>query len=377
MNDENIYGSSETENAGAPVLDEIEYSAPSERKSGPQGVAAPVLDDMDYVAPTAKKGGPQGVSAPVLDSMDVYSPDHSEKKGTPTDIAAPVLDDDNYSAPQKNELSDEAVIAGLSAEQRTMYDTLPPEKQRQIINMRRAQLAQLGGSSALAEPAVNAPVLDEDNYTPPPKKEEKKPEAPVSAPVLDDEPAPSKYVPKFADEDLEKAKKEARKKAVSSQLVSSQKDEKESLKMMLELKAEREAEAAKKGFVTVIVLVVLGIVAAAAFYLLYSGQLGLSYKDGMSGISSIIGESSLYIALVAGVCPLALLTGMNGLKSLTSFVYLLFGVIQIFPGVAMLPQHEGSMVIAGILYAVSLLCTIAVFVTLSASENVGLFFKKK
>lgn len=370
MNEENIYG---TTGASAPVLDDIDYSAPAEKKSGPQGVAAPVLDDMDYVAPTAKKGGPEGVAAPVLDSMDTYTPDYGEKKGAPTDVTAPVLDDDTYNAaPKKNVLSDEEIIAGLSSEQKAMYDTLPSEKQKQIIDMRRAQL---GAEAPVA--AVTAPVLDEDNYTPPPKKEEKKPEAPISAPVLDEEPEAPKYVPKFVDEDLEKAKQEAKKKAVSSQLVSNQKDEKESLRMMLELKAEREAEAAKKGFKIVLALVFVGIIAAVAFFLLYSGKLGLAYKDGMSGISSIIEGSALYIAVAAAVIPLTLLTGMGGMKSLTSFVYFVFGVIQLFPGIGMLPQHEGSMVIAGVLYAVSLICTLVVFITLSASECVGLFFKKQ
>lgn len=372
MNEENIYGTAGADGNSAPVLDDIDYSAPAEKKTGPQGVAVPVLDDIEYAAPTAKKGGPEGVSAPVLDSMDSYTPNYSEKKGAPANVSAPVLDDNTYStAPKKDILSDEAIIEGFSEEQKAMYDKLPPEKQKQIIDMRRTQLSQQRDTAP-----VTAPVLDEDNYTPPPKKEEKKPEAPISAPILDEEPEAPKYVPKFVDEDLEKAKQEAKKKAVSSQLASNQKDEKESLRMMLELKAEREEQMAKKGFKIVIVLVVLGLAAAAAFFLLYSGQLGLAYKDGLSGISSIIEGSALYIALVAGVIPLTLLTGMNGLKSLTSFVYLLFGIIQFFPGVGMLPQHEGSMVIAGVLYAVSLICTIAVFVTLSASECVGQFFKR-
>lgn len=372
MNEDNNYGIPGADSVSAPVLDDIEYSAPTEKKTGPQGVAAPVLDDMDYVAPTAKKGGPDGVSAPVLDSMDTYTPAYGAKKGAPTDVTAPVLDDNTYTAtPKKEVLSDEDIIAGLSAEQKAMYDTLTPEKQKQIIDMRRTQL----GAEAPAAP-VTAPVLDEDNYTPPPKKEEKKPEAPISAPILDEEPEAPKYVPKFVDEDLEKAKQEAKKKAVSSQLVSNQKNEKESLRMMLELKAEREAEAAQKGFKIVLVLAFLGIIAGVAFFLLYSGQLGLAYKDGLSGISSIIEGSALYIAVAAAIIPFTLLTGMGGMKSLTSFVYFFFGVIQIFPGIAMLPQHEGSMAIAGVLYAVSLICTLAVFITLSASECVGLFFKK-
>ena len=107
--------------------------------------------------------------------------------------------------------------------------------------MRRAQL----GAEAPPE-AVQAPVLDDDNYTPPPKKEQPvQPAEPMKAPVLDEEPELPKYVPKYVDEDLEKAKKDAR-KSVSASLVSDQKDPKESLRMMLALKEERRAELAKK-----------------------------------------------------------------------------------------------------------------------------------
>lgn len=378
MNEENIYSGSGTENNSAPVLEDIDYSAgDSEKKNGPQGVAAPVLDDMDYVAPASKKGGPEGVSAPVLDNMDTYNPSQNDKKGSPTNVTAPILDDYNYNPSEKNNvLDDETIISGLTEEQKAMFDTLSPEKQKQIIDMRREQLAQKNSTSHSVEPSLKAPELDDDNYYPQQKKEEKKPDITVTAPILDDEPEETKYVPRYVDEDLEKAKQEARKKAVSSQLVPNQKDEKESLRMMLALKAEREEEKAKKGFKFIIILEFIAIITAVVFFLLYSGQLGLSYKDGMSGFSSLIENSALYIAVIALICPLAMLTGMNGFKSLTSFVYLLLGIIQIIPGIGMLPQHEGSMLLAGLLYAVSLIGTIAVFVTISASECIDLYFKK-
>ncbi len=366
MNDENNFGSG---------LDEIEYTAPP-KKDGPEGVAAPVLDDIDYVPPSAKKGGPTGVSAPVLDDMDTYTP-QSEKKGAPTGVSAPVLDDGDQtfsSAPKKLILSDEEIIAGLTPEQAQVFATLPEDKKQQILDMRRAQL----GAEAPA-PAVTAPVLDEDNYTPPPKKEEPpaEPAAPVTAPVLDDEPEAPKYVSKYQDEDLEKIKAEAKKKAVSSALTSNQKDSKESLRMMLELKEERMAELAKKGFVITIVLAVIGILAAAAFYFLYSGSLGMEYKDDLGGISKFIQNSSLYIAIAIAVCSVLLITGVGFFKSITSLVLLLAGIAQIFPGLPMLPQHEGSIAKAGLFYGLALVGTVAVFVTLSASEAVGQYFKKK
>lgn len=367
MNDENNFG-------GSP-LDEIEYNAPSKKNDGPQNVTAPILDDIDYVAPSAKKNGPQGVSAPILDDMSSYSPNTS-KKGAPTGVSVPVLDDNSApyqaSEPEKIIMTDEEIIAGFTPDQLETFNRLPPANQQKVLDLRRDQL----GVEA-PQPTVTAPVLDEDNYTPPPKKEEPiKPAEPIKAPVLDEAPEPPKYVPKFVDEDLERAKREGAKKAVSSQLVSDQKDSKESLRMMLQLKEERRAELAQKGFKISIILAVLGIIAAVVFYLLYSGQLGLGYKPDFSGIGKTVENSSMYIAVIVGICSFLLITGIGGCKSLASLVFLLFGIIQIFPGVVMIPQHKGSLALVGLLYAVSLICTIVVFFMLSASEAVGLYFKK-
>lgn len=370
MNEENIYG-------GGPALDDIDYTAPAQKNDGPTGVTAPVLDEIEYVAPAAKKGDPTGVSAPVLDDMDSYTPPVSEKKGAPTGVTAPVLDDDtmSYSAPvheQKLILSDEDIIAGLSPEQSSVFVTLSPEQQQQIIEMRRQQL----GAEAPA-PAVTAPILDEDNYTPPPKKEEPvQPAEPVTAPILDDEPEAPKYKPKYVDEDLERVKSEAKKQAVSSQLVSEQKDSKESLRLMLALKEERRMEMAAKGFKILLVVLVIAIVGAAAFFMLYAGLLGLEYKNGVEGIAGVIKNSSLYIAIAMVLTAGLMLTGSGGLKSLASLVFVLSALIQLFPGLAMIPQHEGSMALVLILYAVSFISTVAVVVITSASECVGQYFSK-
>ena len=366
------------ENNGTPVLDDIDYSAPAPKKEGPTGVSAPVLDDFEYVAPASKKGGPTGVQAVVLDDMDDYSAPAAAKKGAPTGVAAPVLDDGmSYDAPKKSEklvLSDDEIIAGMSDEQKAMFANLPQDKQQQIIDMRRQQL----GAEAPA-PTLTAPVLDEDNYVPPPKKE--KPAEPVeqvTAPILDDEPEAPKYVPKFVDEDLERAKREGAKKAVSSQLVSEQKDSKESLRMMIELKEQLRQEQAKKGFIIVIVLGIVGLFASAAFFFLYSGSslLGIEYSDGLDGLQNILSSSSLYIALAMAVTGLMTISGINAFKTIASLVYLLSAIVQVFPGLLMIPEHQGSMGLVITLYAVSIICTVAVLGGLSALEPVGAYFSR-
>lgn len=365
-------------NFGAPVLDDIDYVEPTPKKEGPTGMAAPVLDDFEYVAPE-KKGGPTGVAAVVLDDMSDYTAPAAEKKGAPTGVAAPVLDDEmSYTAPQKSEklvMTDEEIIDGMSEEQKAMFANLPQDKQQQVIDMRRQQL----GAEAPA-PAVAAPVLDEDNYVPPPKTE--KPAEPVeavTAPILDDEPETPKYVPKFVDEDLERAKREGAKKAVSSGLVSEQKDPKESLRMMIELKEQLRQEEAKKGFKVVIILGIIGVIGAIAFFLLYSGSslLGIEYKEeALSGISNIIKEASLYIAVAMGATGLVMISGVGFLKTLASLVYLLAGIIQVFPGLLMISLHEGSLGLIVTLFVISIACTIAVFGGLSGLESVGQYFNR-
>jgi len=379
----------------APVLDDFGYVAPSAKKDGPTGVSAPVLDDMrSYTQGTEKKGAPTGVSAPVLDDGMQYS--GTARKGAPTGVSAPVLDDGmqysgtarkgaptGVSAPvlddgapyihEKLVLTDDDIINGLTPELKARFDALPADKQQQIIDMRRTQLG------AVAPPEeIKAPVLDEDNYTPPPKKEEpRQPEAPITAPVLDDEPEPPKYQPKYVDEDLERAKAEASKKAVSAQLVSEPKDSEASRRMMLELKEQARQQQAHKGFIIVSVLALLGVIAAVMFYIFYSGAAMFSYKGELGGIKETVQQSAIYIAAIVGVLSLSLIAGMGGLKSLTSVVMLLFGIVQIVPGIMMISQHEGNAVLKIVFYAVPLIISWVIFFLLAGSEDVGQFYNKK
>ncbi|WP_295087372.1 ABC transporter permease [Ruminococcus sp.] len=376
---EEINYSSENEKKGAPtgvsapVLDDFGYVAPSDKKDGPTGVAAPVLDDMStYTQNTEKKGAPTGVSAPVLDDGMQYS-QVSEKKGAPTGIAAPVLDDGAPYVREKLVMTDQDVINGLTPELKARFDSLPADKQQQIIDMRRTQLG------AVAPPVeIQAPILDDDNYTPPQKREEpKQPEAPITAPKLDDEPEPPKYQPKYVDEDLERAKAEASKKAVSAQLVSEQKDSKASLQMMLELKEQARQQQAEKGFKITAVLAVLGILAAILFYILYSGAGMFAYKGELGGIKETVQQSAIYIAALVGILSVSLIAGIGGLKTLTSVVMLLFGIVQIVPGIMMIPQHEGAMPLVILFYVIPLAISWTIFFLLAGSESVGLFFSRK
>lgn len=376
------------DNNYTPVLEDIEYTATSQKKGAPTDVEAISLDSMETnynPALDQRKGAPTGVEAISLDNMENnYNAYTNQRKGAPTGVTAPVLDDTTgklgASAPpisresEKPVITDAEIIATFNPELKAIFDNLSDLQRQQVLDMRREQM---GGIAP--KPEVTAPVLDEENYTSPPAEEKKPapPPEPIEKPVLDEEPELPKYVPKYVDEDVERAKREGAKQAVSSQLTSNQKDSKESLRMMIELKEQRNAELAEKGFIITIVIAIIGVIGAIAFYLLYSGSLGLNYKDTLSGAGNIIKDSALYISLITAIGSLTLITGMGGFKSLASFIFIVMGIVQIFPGLAMIPQHNGSLALAGILYAVSIGCTIAVIVMLSASEAVGLYFKRK
>ena len=345
------------ENIKAPVLDDIDYSA-SAKKGAPKGVSAPVLDDMsnDYIK-NNRKGAPTGVSAPVLDDMSSsYTP--KEKKSAP-----------KY-------LSDDEVIAKFSPEQKQQFYILPDDKKKMVLDYTRKQL----GLPLEPEPELKAPILDEpdefQNFEKP--VHELDYDEPLTAPVLDEAPETPEYVPKFASEDIEKIKQEAKKEAVKSQLEPNQKDQKESLRMMKELREQRERADAKKGFKLTIIISVVGCLSAVLFSLFAGGKfMNLAYKPETGKLTDIVAQYSLYISIAVGICSFLLITGVKALKSLATTVFLLFTIILIFPGIIMLTQKNGNMGINAVLYGLSVIGSGYTFFSLTSNNKINLFFSKK
>lgn len=344
------------ENIKAPILDDINYSA-SAKKGVPKGVSAPVLDDMSSNdIKYKKKGAPTGVSAPVLDDMSSYTP--KAKKSAPT-----------Y-------LNDEEVIAKFSPEQKQQFYMLPEDKKKMVLDYTRKQL----GLPLEPEPEIKAPILDEPNKIQNFAKPEHKLDydEPLTAPVLDEAPETPEYVPKFANDDIEKIKLEAKKEAVKSHLEPNQKDQKESLRMMKELREQRERADAKAGFKLTIIIAVIGCLSAVLFSLFAGGEfMNLAYKPETGKLTDIVAQYSLYISIAVGVCSLLLITGIKAFKSLATTVFLLFTIILIFPGILMLTQKDGNMGINAVLYGLSVIGSGYTFFSLTSSNKINLFFTKK
>ena len=147
--------------------------------------------------------------------------------------------------------------------------------------------------------------------------------------------------------------------------------------MMNELREEREREMAKKGFVQLIILSVVGVVAAAAFALFFSGAFGLGYKEeaAMSWLGTVKSIAPV-LGVVMAVSALVLAAPVPQLKGITKLLFTLGFILSLVPGIPLLIQkEEGHGLVNGLLFAVMLLGTLSVVVTMSISDSINKYNK--
>ena len=319
---------------------------------------APVLDmsDLDGLlgdTPAVWDGGETKKGAPVLEEqVQLDAPAQSwedERRGAPVLDEAPQLDDGTYQAaapastgPVLDANVDDILGGGEPAAydevaefcQRLQFDealkekfvTLSAEQQTQVVAMRAQQLG------------LPAPMIP--NALRPKVAEELPEEADVQ---LEEAPQQEEYVPQFKDEDLERIKEESKKpqRYVPPQVEMTEEQKKESRRMMNELREEREREMAKKGFVQLIILSVVGVVAAAAFALFFSGAFGLGYKEeaAMSWLGTVKSIAPV-LGVVMAVSALVLAAPVPQLKGITKLLFTLGFILSLVPGIPLLIQKE-------------------------------------
>lgn len=378
---------SEEQNSGLSQLEETTY-VPKQKEDRLAGVAAPVLEDTAYVAPKEKKSHLADVAAPTLADDDYVD---TRKKHSLEGVAAPVLEDtDAHTAPRPA-----AQPAGFTpvpltqqqleilAQQRAQSGQ-PPYTPEQIAAIQKAYMDRQAAAHAASQPAaapapqVQAPVLEESTYTPP-VKEEKKPQVSAAAAAsLLEEPAPEpeRKVSRFNEADLEAAKANAQKRAIEQSLnMTTNVDKAESRRLMNELRMEREAELAKKGFTVVIVLMILGLLAAAALYFFSIRDFKV---DMANGFYSAVTKVMTYTSFGLGVVSVLLILRVGFVKKLGSFLFGLMTALLLFPGLPMLMQKkEEGMVLTVVAYGAALILCFAVCFTLNTSDPVNMFYKRR
>lgn len=351
----------------APVLDGLEapsWNAGTQTKLGAPQVDEPVLlDDPAPVWQAEKKGAPQ-VEAPALDDMPVYTAPKSAAAPLPSaeDLQADILGSTAAYDPveefyQKLQFTDElkAAFAGLDA-----------EKQMQAVDMRAKQMGiPVPPIPRELRPKLEAPAPSEGD-------------APQDV-VLEEAPKPQAYVPKFKDEDLERAKEESKKPQKYTPPVQEMTEEKrkENVRIMNQLREEREREAAQKGFKQLILLTVLGVIAGVAFVLFISGAFGAGYKmEEELGWLKFAKEYGMYVGVAAAVVSLVLAAPIPAIRGFGKFLHGLSFVLMLFPGIPLLIQKEaGHGLLNGLLYAVALLLSGACCFILTTSENISMYNK--
>lgn len=290
------------------------------------GISAPELEETTYDPSKQTRHSLDGIAAPVLE--DTYTPPTKSKPKGLDDIAAPVLED-TFTPPTNSSKS---------------LDT------------------------------VAAPTLAEDNYTPPVKETPKKDLSQVSGALLEEEEKVPEYKPKFVDPDLEKAKQEGAKKALRGNLDAEVEiDKEESLRMYHELLRERESEMAQKGGKTVIVMIVLGVIAAVCFTLFTTLT---EFKDGAKEICTIVSDIALYYSIVVGVLSFLMILKSEAIRKLSSFVFGVTTVLTIFPGILILMSKE-NMGLTALFFIITLISSGYVTFTLGSNENVDKYYKGK
>ncbi len=373
-------------------LDNTSYT-PQEKKGAPQ-VDAPALDDILAPPPAAwtpqnseKKGAPQVDEPVLLDDPAPTAWKREEKKGAPQ-VEAPVLEDAAaYTAkpaavaqPLPDAASLQEDLLGAQAaydpvaefyqklkfteELKTAFAGLDAQKQEQVVEMRAKQMG------------ISVPRIPKELR---PKEELPAPEA--DAVVLEETPKPQTYVPKFKDEDLERAKEESKKSKSYTPpppMEMTEDQKKESRRIMNELREEREKEAAKKGLVQLIILAVLGVICAAAFSIFISGAFGLGYQDALDsqGFMGIVKQYAPYLGVALGLCSLLLYVPLPLVRSLSKFLNGLTFLLMLFPGIPLLIQKEpGNGLANGLLFAAALGLSALTFVMLITSDAIRMYDK--
>ena len=192
-----------------------EEKAPEEglfENSGDQVSATDLIDAAIAAINHPEEEAPVPESDPVGDMLDNIREDAAEAISDINTLS-------DSSAPKQLILTDEDIIAGLTPELKARFDELTPDKQRQVIDMRRAQMGGIA-PPAEEETAAGEGFIPEEEFTPEPEiesisealnesevfedtaEEEPAPEAPVQPEKTPDKPAST--LKSILDEDPDK-----------------------------------------------------------------------------------------------------------------------------------------------------------------------------
>lgn len=350
-------------------LEEPTYQE-TEKKGAPK-IDAADLEGLLGDEPAVWDGNAQKRGAPVLDEQVMLDEPEQEwqKQQTNSVTTASALD---AAAAAADLLGDEQPAAydpvtefctklQFDENLKQAFINLDAEKQMQVVRMR---------AEALGIPAPMIPnELRPKAAAAPPEQEEV---------MLEEAPQTEAYVPNFRDEDLERAKEEAKKpkKYEPPPMEMSEEQKRENRRLMAELREQREREQAKKGFQQLIILAVIGIIGAVAYSLFFSDLFGLGNKlEGEGGLAQTIKSFAGYVGIAIGIASVASLAPVPSIRSICKFLDIIGILLLLVGGIPLLMQSEGNGGVNGILFAVALITCGFGAVTLITNDNIHMYNK--
>lgn len=194
----------------------------------------------------------------------------------------------------------------------------------------------------------------------------------VSSPVVEQPQREERYVSKYANADIERAKQEGMKKAheISTPELTEE-EKKKSREAHKQLMAMREQEMAKKGGNMVKLLLFLGLFATVGFHLFITIP---EFKEGGGAnlVETLKGFVIYYdVLLVLG--SFLMLPKLEGFRKFSSFVFGLNTLITVTLGSFLLSQMT-SIGVNIAYYLVSLIFSVFISFQLSGNENVGKYY---
>jgi hypothetical protein len=152
---------------------------------------------------------------------------------------------------------------------------------------------------------------------------------------------------------------------------------KENIRIMNELREEREREQAHKGLILLIILTIVGVVGAAAFSVFFSGAFGMGFKEeaAQNGFFSFAIKYAPIFGVIMGISALPLAAPIKQIKGITRLFFVLGFILSLFPGIPLLLQKDGNVAVSAVLLVVSIASTLAVVFLLSTSESINMYNK--
>ncbi|MDO5560270.1 MAG: hypothetical protein Q4F95_11800, partial [Oscillospiraceae bacterium] len=190
----------------------------------------------------------------------------------------------------------------------------------------------------------------------------------IAPPQLEDEPPVNqRYVPRYADPDLEAAKKQSVDRAIKGSISAANEslDKEKSLAAYRDFMREKESDMAKKGAKAVVFLMIGTLISGLITFLYTSFAMKSGCPDVLGSINSFYIAVGIAQLLAGGL----MLAPTKSTQKASSTILTLATIVHVIPGVIVMLNKQ-NIKIAVILYLAVLILNIAVCFTLGSNENI-------